>query len=381
RNSTDIPGNESLLPNDSAFINAGLNLANTFYWDKKAMLVTPRLYSNAVITHWLYNADNSVSGIVSSEKRPLENRVWYAYNAQPDYWHVGPSGNPTKIGRVLADGITQLSQFEYNSIGKITKTTDPKLRVMTYEYASNNIDLRYVRQKTGTNNELLRTLTYNPPSQVPLHLPVTDTDASGKETQFVYNSQGQLLSRENPKHEITTYSYGGTVPPGCLASITSPQFNLVSAVTRFTYDSYKRVHTVTSEPDQYIVTTDYDELDRKIKVTYPDTTFEEFQYSQVFQPGQHPRNILDLTASRDRLGRWTNRHYDANRKMDSITDPLGRTTLYGWCTCGSLTTIEDPNHNVTTFNRDIQSRIHQKIFADGTTINYLYEGQTAPDTA
>ena len=90
---------------------------------------------------------------------------------------------------------------------------------------------------------------------------------------------------------------------------------------------------------------------------------------------------LDLTGSRDRTGLWTYRHYNANQKMDSITDPANRTTLYGWCTCGALTSITDPKNQTTTFNRDIQSRVYQKVFQDGTTIDYLYEGQTAPNTA
>src|SRR5207302_665224 len=29
--------------------------------------------------------------------------------------------------------------------------------------------------------------------------------------------------------------------------------------------------------------------------------------------------------------------------MDSITDPLNRTTLFGWCTCGALTSITYTN--------------------------------------
>jgi RHS repeat-associated protein len=66
--------------------------------------------------------------------------------------------------------------------------------------------------------------------------------------------------------------------------------------------------------------------------------------------------------------------------MDSITDPLNRTTLYGWCTCGALTSITDPDGNLTTFNRDLQSRVYQKVFADNTTIDYLFEGQSAPNT-
>ena len=224
----------------------------------------------------------------------------------------------------------------------------------------------------GQHADKIAAYTYNS-----LHEPLTETDAAGQVTTYTYNTSGQILTRTNAKNETTTYAYGGTVPAGYLASITGPPFNGVSAVTSFGYDSFKRVRTVTNEADQYTVTTDYDNLDRKITVTYPDTTYEQFQYTDNVTGVM----TLDLTGSRDRLGRWTYRHYNANRQMDSITDPLGRTTLYGWCTCGSLNSITDPNGNVTTFNRDLQSRVYQKVFADSTTIDYLFEGQTAPNTA
>src|SRR5205807_132049 len=74
-------------------------------------------------------------------------------------------------------------------------------------------------------------------------------------------------------------------------------------------------------------------------------------------------------------------HYNVNRQMDSITDPLNRVTQYGWCTCGSLTSITDPKNQLTTFNRDLEGRVYQKVFADNTTVNYLYDGQTAANTA
>src|SRR5205085_3503744 len=109
-----------------------------------------------------------------------------------------------------------------------------------------------------------RKFTYNA-----LHEALTDTDAAGQVTIYASNAQGQVLTRKNAKNETTTYAYGGTVPAGCLASVTSPPFNSVSAVTSFTYDSFKRVRTVT-DSDNYTVTTDYDNLDRRIKVTYPD---------------------------------------------------------------------------------------------------------------
>lgn len=369
-----IAASDPVAPNATGITNAGLDMANTFYWDKKAMLVAPGDYAKAKITHWLYNADGTVSDIISSEKQALENRVWYTYDGQPDYLHAGPSANPSSVARRLADNSTQLLQFEYNSLGKPTKTIDPVGRVMRYIYDNNQIDLLEIRQQTGSNNELLRKFTYDSLHQPP-HMPVTETDAAGQVTTFTYNAQGQVLTRKNAKNETTTYAYGGTAPAGHLESVTSPEFNGDSAVTIFTYDGANRVRTVTNVVDDYTTITDYDNLDRKIKVTYPDTTFEQFQYTDNVTSAM----TLDLTGSRDRRGLWTYRHYDANQHMDSITDPENQTTLYGWCTCGSLTSITAPNGNVTTFNRDIQSRVYEKVFQDTTTITYLFEGQTAPN--
>ncbi len=369
---TGITASDPVAPDATGITNAGLNFANTFYWDKKATMVAPGDYTRAKITHWLYNADGSVSGIASSEKQPLENRVWYTYAGQSDYQHAAATANPSQLARVVGDGTTQLSQYEYNTIGKTTKVTDAVNRVTSSVYDTNSVDLLEVRQMTGTNNDLLRKFSYNS-----LHEPLTDTDAAGQVTTYTYNTVGQMLTSKNAKNETTTFAYGGTVPDGCLASITSPPFNAVSAVTSFTYDSFKRVRTVTNSPDNYIVTSDYDNLDRKIKVTYPDTTFEQFKYTDNATSAM----TLDLTGTRDRRGLWTYRHYNANQQTDSIKDPENRTTLYGWCTCGALTSITDPKNKTTTFNRDLQSRVYQKVFADTTTIDYLYEGQTAPNTA
>ncbi len=363
-----ITATEPVAPNVTEIINAGLDLANTFYWDKKAMADAPGDYSKARIKHWLYHSNGSVSGVLSSEKRALENRVWYTYVGQPDYQHIGASASPSQVARVLSDGTTQLFQYEHNNLGKTTRVTDPAGRLTSYTYDSNQIDLLEVRQTIGGTSELLRRFTYNSS-----HQPLTNTDAAGQVTAFTYDGFGQVLTRKNAKNEITSYAYGGTVPAGFLASITSPPVNGISAVTSFQYDSFNRVRTTTSQADQYTVTTDYDNLNRKIKVTYPDLTYEQFDYTDNITGTM----TLDLTRSRDRMGRWTYRHYDANRHMDAITEPGDRTTRYGWCVCGSLTSITDPNQNVTLFHRDLQGRVYQKVFPDGTTIDYLFDGQTA----
>ncbi len=369
--------------------NSGLDLANTFFWDKKATQMYPSVngvydYTKARIKHWAYNTDGSVSGIIASEKAPLENRIWYAYGGQSDTNHIATDASPIRKARILDDATTQSSQYEYNTLGQMTKSTDPMGRVMSYDYDSaNSIDLLTVRQTTGTNNELLRTLTYNS-----LHQPLTDKDAAGQMTSYTYNSFGQIRTVTNARNETITYAYdrdqdNDGVTDGYLLSITSPTFNGANAVTSFDYDDAKRVHTITKDPDNYKVTTDYDNLDRPITVTYSDTpqTTQQFEYTQDFLDGRGLQKILEVTRSKDRRGRWTTRHYNRNRQMDSMTEPYGTnstiTTLYNWCTCGSLTSIEDPRHKTTSFNRDLESRVTSKVFADTTSTTYIYENTTS----
>ena len=374
----NVPPSEPSAP--PGVYNSDLQFQNTFYWDKKAMADAPGDYSKAQLFHWLSTADGKVSGIKASDKKALENRVWYTYQDQTDPAKVGKNALPIQVARLVEGGATQLSQYNYNTLGNLLRETDPAGRVKTHAYDTNDIDVLRIYQRNpsgasadpdGQPADKIAVYTYNS-----LHEPLTDTDAAGQVTTYTYNTSGQILTRTNAKNETTTYAYGGgSVPAGYLASITSPPFNNVSAVTSFSYDSFNRVHTVT-DMDNYTVTTDYDNVDRKTQVTYPDATYEQFQYTDNITGAM----TLDLTGSRDRLGRWTYRHYNANRRMDSITDPLSRTTLYGWCTCGALESITDPKNQTTMFNRDLQGRVYQKVFADATSINYLFEGQTAPNT-
>lgn len=378
RGAAGIPPSEGSAP--AGVHNNDLQYENTFYWDKKAMAEAPGDYTKAQIFHWLRTPDGKVSGIKHSEKKPLENRVWFTYENQTDPAKVGKNALPIKIARLVEGGATQLSQYSYNTLGNLLKETDPAGRIKSFAYDTNNVDVLRIYQRNPTGASVdpdgqaadkIAVHTYNS-----LHKPLTETDAAGQTTTSTYNAFGQILTRKNAKNEITTFAYGSTVPAGYLASITSPAFNGVSAVTSFTYDDANRIRTVTSEADQYTITKFYDEIDRPTFVLYPDETYEQFIYVDIATGALR----LDVTRTYHRNTQFTDRHYNANRQMDSITDPLGRTTHYNWCSCGSLESITDPKDQTTTFNRDIQGRVYQRVFADNTTVNYLFGGQTAPNT-
>ena len=256
-------------------------------------------------------------------------------------------------------------RVEYNSKGHLTRSTDPIGRETIYTYDTNEIDLLNIKQKNGSNYDLLETRTYN--SQ---HEPLTVTDTAGQATTYTYNANGTVATVVTPPRgglsaadRTTTYSYfadNAANGPGRIQTIAAP----LSATTSYTYDGYGRALT-TTESDGYSVTHEYDALDRLTKTTYPDGTFEETVY-----------NRLNAERRRDRLGRWSHGLHDALGREVSWREPDGSAVTQQWCTCGSLDKLTDANGNTTTWQRDVQGRATRETRADGSYAEFVYENTT-----
>src|SRR5262249_44451386 len=121
---------EGLIPSSDPIIPAGIQSfnflypRNTYFWSRTASASSYGIYSKAKIYHWLHTEGGSqTSGILESTKEPLENRVWFNYpdqNTQGGSAWVGSSDRPTKVGRVLDDGTTQLYTYAYDPFGNMT---------------------------------------------------------------------------------------------------------------------------------------------------------------------------------------------------------------------------------------------------------------------
>ncbi|WP_437968140.1 RHS repeat-associated core domain-containing protein [Sorangium sp. So ce260] len=347
------------VPAGMMLANQYLQYRNSFWWNKRAYIEAnageaSRDYRKAKITHWLHTHDGSkTSGTKESEKMPLERRVWYRYRDQTISYFEGTDALVIQMGRVLDDGRTQLHRYEYNALGRMTKSVDPVGRTTTYTYSSDGEDLLEVHQvRSSGTTDLLVSITRDAQRR-----PQTITDAAGQTTTFTYNANHQPLTITNALGELTAFDYDER---GRLMQITR-----AGATHGVVYDDYDRPWKVTN-PDGYAVTTEYDALDRPARTIYPDATTREITYDR-----------LDVARVKDRLGRTTTRIHDVLRRMISIVDPMGRTLTLEWNADDELHKIMDAEGHATTWTRDLQGRPTGKVLADGTICTMAYESGTS----
>jgi RHS repeat-associated protein len=355
--STDPQGIPSGMYPGITADNNYLNERDTYFWDKQAMKNYPGNYAQAQVTHWLHTSDlNTCSDVQESLKKLNQNRIWYGYAGQPVSIQCSDTmlAKPSQKGRILDDGTTQLYQYQYNAIGKVTQQIDPLSRETDYFYASNNIDLLFVKQKNGSGEDLVASYTYNGQ-----HEPLSATDASGQTTTFTYYPNGQVHTVTNAKSQTATYAYNAN---SYLTSVTGP---VAGATTAFTYDGYGRVQTVT-DSQGYVTTANYDAMDRPTLITYPDGTTSQMNYAN-----------LDLQVTRDRLGRWTRYFYNALRQPVSVMDSMGHVTTTNWTLSAGPASIVDASGHVTAWKYDGQERVIEKDYADGTAQHLAYENTTS----
>jgi YD repeat-containing protein len=177
-------------------VNGYFGYRDTFFWGKQAFEMGAGNPAAATIYHFLHAPNISTeSRVLESVKAPLENRVWFNYPGQTVGNILGAQSinRPSAVARVLDDGSSQTSYYQYNSAGNLTNYTDPLGRSFTYVYDTNGVDLLQGFMTSHGNNELQLATTYNAH-----HRPLTTTDAAGQTTTNTYNAQSQILSMTDP---------------------------------------------------------------------------------------------------------------------------------------------------------------------------------------
>ncbi|MBS1955293.1 MAG: LysM peptidoglycan-binding domain-containing protein [Cyanobacteria bacterium SZAS-4] len=253
---------------------------------------------------------------------------------------------------LLRNGAARTTDYQYNTLGKVTQSVDPQNRTFSYQYAANNIDLTQITETQRGNSRFMGGWTYDSH-----HRPLTYTDGSGQVTNYSYNGAEQLLTVTDANSNVTTMTYTSNY----LTKIDGPLAGS-NDITTFAYDSYGRL-SQTTDSEGYTVVSSFDNANRLVQTLYPDGSTEQIVYDR-----------LDAVLQKDRIGRTAQDAYDSMQRHAYQIDPLGRKTTYTWCDCGSLGALTDPMGRVTTWQHDLQGRPILKTYADGTAVKYEYEG-------
>ena len=107
----------------------------------------------------------------------------------------------------------------------------------------------------------------------------------------------------------------------------------------------------------------WDNLNRLIKVTFPDGTFITNSFKW-----------LDLVQVIDRMGFTNSFGYDNVRRKVVETNAIGSVTLYNYCSCGALESVVDGLGNSTSYTYDLAGRLLQTTLpSSANTIYYNYD--------
>lgn len=285
-------------------------------------------YTNAKKTHYTYYRG----------QRGEIDRVTYPGGGYIDY-NYDSSGNRNS----LMDSHGHTVRNSYNSMSRVTSTTDPRGNVTNTTYASNGIDLLQIQNGLGSI-----TMAYNNTHDI-----TAITDRLGKTTSFAYNSYGQITSGTNAMGVVTNYAYN-----------TNHQLQQVAvggqALESFTYDAVGRVRTHTNATG-LALTYDYNNLDNITRITYPDGSFVSYSYSSCCP------HLKD--SETDRSGRTVSYTYDALKRLTEVTNPEGGVIKYAYDANGNMTQLIDTNNHSTSFEYDGDNRLVKKFFANSDECN------------
>jgi len=374
-------------PYANMFDNSLMYDRNSFHWDRKQYTalsapftgnvssLTSSDYGKAHLKHWLKETPSGsyVYEVLSMERTGSPDgiasgqKIWYDYSGKPSADTVGTQSLPLFVALVRPDGTSRFTQFTRNSWGKTTQEistyTPPSgpvtTRTFTLTYAADGINLL---EERGPSSQLLRSYTYNSNRQMLTRNDVVD-GVTTYTTTFTYDpTYRQLTSIARASGLTTSFTYN---TDRRISQIADQPINRLNSFTYFA-NGLPQTHT---DPLGLTRTLTFDNLQRLTRVDFPGGTYTSRSYTKAdLTPS------LDVTSIRDRLGFIRSFEYDPIGIMTKITDPLTQSFTMG-CECGEVKTITDPLTKRTLFTRNNDNRITQATYADTSdprSVGYAY---------
>lgn len=200
---------------------------------------------------------------------------------------------------------------------------------------------------------------------------------SSRTTRMTYNSQGQVLTVEDPLGNITEYTYNGD---GTLASSLEPGH---TQPTAFIYgDAYKNLTRIT-DPLGGETNLTYDLNGNVLSVQDPDgsTTLNEYDGKNRLVRVQNALAGVSVTSFdaagrvvmvEDAKGQTTAFAYK-HQRLWKVTDALAQVTTLAYTNAGYLESLTDPRGEITIRSYDAANQLSQVTSPDESKVTYAYD--------
>ncbi len=237
--------------------------------------------------------------------------------------------------------------------------------------------------------------------------PLTKTDANGRVTTFSYNTRG-LLKTQTTADGATDYQYDAQ---GQITGITYPKGNATTyrygqaglseisdATGSIVYDYVRGNRTSESilGPDLAVAKTttrEYDDNNRLWRTHQASSDFEEFLYDangnlthrKQYAASAPTVPFKTTVQGYDFLDRLTSTSvdgdpyhlgygYDGQGNLNSVTDPIGQTTLYFYDDLGRLGRVVSPETGTTEYTHDEAGNVATRRDNLNRVVSYAYDG-------
>jgi len=386
---------------------ASLRFRDSFYWGRSQMAQLPAYSGGALDTyfssltathyklsrlrHWLdSDGTDTVSDRISLERDFSPDGTtdgqltWYDYSGKIDAMRVGDDSLVNIVAFVLPDGRTSYEKYTYYSAGYPAALVGRPSQVdHNYDKSDGSVGVRNVQYTYSTSTgDLLR-----------------ETYSDARTNFYTYNSTHQITTFINTGNETNTFVYGGADNQITLAywangEVTDYTYNYGSLSADF-HNSHMltRVHDAVAARSVLFnysnglprlitnvlgmtITNYFDGLDRPTQTQFPDGTFSSNRYDR-----------LDLSARRDRSGKWTYLNHDSVRRLTNANNEAGQVlkVAYGDCGCDVAQSVANALNQTNSVTRDFAQRPVRVDFADGSwvtnQIDLLGRITTATDAA
>jgi RHS repeat-associated protein len=338
-----------------------------------------------------YQYDSQSRG-TTSEHAAGANIIQVTYNADGSSTVLDASGNSRKYGFQTVQNVNHMdtvngpacancginASYTYNSAGDLTSTVDFNGNTTNHSINASHLEETRV-DGYGTAVQRTAQTSWNNALRVPLTHTVSDvnnTAVSG--TSWVYNSRGQPLAKcEIDPTVAYTCANTGTVPAG---------------VRRWIYTYCTTVNSTQCPIVGLLLTSTGPRTDLTQTTTY--SYYTTSSATNCGTPGAACYQAGDLKTVKDALGHVTTiasydgagritRTTDANGvKTDSTYSPRGwllthivggATTTLTYTAYGAVQTVKDPDGYVTTYGYDTAHRLTDITDAVGNNLHYTLD--------